>query len=288
MKIGVVFPQTEIGDDPGAVREYAQGAEDLGYSHILAYDHVVGADTRSRPGWRGPYDVDSLFHEPLVLFGYLAGLTSHIGFITGILILPQRQTALVAKQAAEVNVLSGGRFRLGVGIGWNAVEYQALNEDFHTRGRREEEQIVVLRKLFTERVVTFHGKWHHLDAVGINPMPAQHPIPIWLGGSPDTVLPRVARFGDGWLPQQPPDAATREALRRLHDLAVEAGREPSSIGIEGRISIAGKPIEQWGAELEAWRELGATHVSVNTMRAGLSSPQSHIDAIRSFRETVNW
>jgi probable F420-dependent oxidoreductase len=288
MKIGVVFPQTEIGEDPGGVREYAQAAEDLGYSHILAYDHVVGADTRSRPGWRGPYDIDSLFHEPLVLFGYLAGLTSQIGFITGILILPQRQTALVAKQAAEVDVLSGGRFRLGVGIGWNPVEYQALNEDFHNRGRREEEQIVVLRQLFAERVVTFQGKWHHLDAVGINPIPVQRPIPIWLGGSPDTVLPRVARLGDGWLPQQPPDAATREALRRLREFAVEAGRDPASIGIEGRISIAGKTPDQWAAEVAAWRELGATHISVNTMRAGLNMPQSHIDAIRTFRQAVNW
>lgn len=287
MQFGAIFPQIEITEDPGAVREYAQAVEDLGFSHILAYDHVIGADTRNRPNFRGPYTVDTQFHEVLVLFGYLAGLTQRIGFATGILILPQRQTVLVAKQAAEVDVLSGGRFRLGVGIGWNDVEYQALNENFRNRGRREEEQIEVLRKLFTQPVVTYQGRWHHIEEAGILPLPVQRPIPIWLGGSPDVILPRVARIGDGWLPQQPPDEKMRAWLEQLRELTVQAGRRADDIGIEGRITIAGKGPDQWAAEANAWRELGADYVGVNTMRAGFTSPQMHIDALRRFMETVS-
>src|SRR5215475_7588104 len=177
MRIGVVFPQTEIGSDPGAVREYAQAAEELGYSHILAYDHVLGANTASRPGWRGPYTSETQFHEPFVLFGYLAGLTQKIELVTGIIILPQRQTALVAKQAAEIDVLSGGRLRLGVGIGWNEVEYAAQGEDFHNRGKRIEEQVTLLRELWTNPLVQFDGEYHHVPDAGLKPMPVQRPIP---------------------------------------------------------------------------------------------------------------
>src|SRR6478752_3439105 len=182
MRIGVVFPQTELGGDVGAVRAYGQRVEELGFTHILAYDHVVGADPDVHTGWGGPYDVHTTFHEPLVMFGFLAALTRSVELVTGVIILPQRQTALVAKQAAEVDLLSGGRLRLGIGTGWNAVEYEALNEDFHNRGARSEEQIAVLRALWTQPVVTFEGRWHHIDAAGINPLPVQRPIPIWLGG----------------------------------------------------------------------------------------------------------
>jgi probable F420-dependent oxidoreductase len=286
MRIGVVFPQNEITQDPVAVRDYAQAAEELGYTHILSYDHVVGADTRTRPDWRGPYNLHSLFHEPFVLYGYLAGLTRSIEFVTGILILPQRQTVLVAKQAAEVDVLSGGRFRLGVGIGWNEVEYQALNEDFHNRGRRSEEQVAVLRALFTQESVTFHGRWHHIEAAGINPMPVQRPIPIWLGGSVEATVKRVAAIGDGWFPQMKPNDDARRALDLLRSSAQQAGRDPAQIGIEARVSVGGLSPDDWLAEARGWKELGATHLGVNTMKAGFDSPQAHIDAIRRFKEVV--
>jgi probable F420-dependent oxidoreductase len=182
MQLGVVFPQTEIGNDPSIIRDYAQTAEGLGYSHILAYDHVLGASVKNRTDWRGPYTSDTPFHEPFVLFGYMASITERVGFTTGVIILPQRQTALVAKQAAQVDLLSGGRLRLGVGIGWNEVEYEALGEEFGNRGRRMEEQVELLRRLWTEPVVDFTGRWHRVPEAGINPLPVQRPIPVWIGG----------------------------------------------------------------------------------------------------------
>jgi probable F420-dependent oxidoreductase len=285
MRIGVTFPQTEIGTDPSAIRDYTQAAEALGYTHVLAYDHVLGADLTNRPDWRGPYNVHTLFHEPFVLFGFMAAITRSLEFVTNIIILPQRQTALVAKQAAEVDVLSGGRFRLGVGIGWNRVEYEALGESFGNRGRRSEEQIEVLRALFTQESVTFHGRWHTIEAAGINPLPVQRPIPIWLGGGSEATLRRIARIGDGWFPQVRPDAA-REAVEQLRTYIREAGRDPSAVGIEARLTIAGKSPEEWRREVELWREAGATHLGVNTMRAGFQSPQEHIDALRRVKEVL--
>ena len=209
MQIGVVFPQTEIGDDPAAIRDYAQAVEGLGYRHILAYDHVLGASTANRPGWRGAYTSDTPFHEPFVLFAYLAGQTRRVEFVTGVIVLPQRQTALVAKQAAELDLLSGGRLRLGVGVGWNEVEYQALGQDFHNRGARIEEQVALLRALWTEPVVTFRGRWHTVEEAGIKPLPAQRPIPVWFGATADAGIARAGRSGDGWFPQRPPDAQAR-------------------------------------------------------------------------------
>ena len=229
MKLGVVFPQIEIGADPGAVRAYGQAVEQIGYHHILAYEHVVGANTASRPNWRGPYDIDSVFHEPFVLFGYLAGLTERIEFATGIVILPQRQTVLVAKQAAALDVLCGGRLRLGIGIGWNAVEYEALGTDFHNRGRRCEEQVALLRALWTERAVTFDGTWHRVTDAGIQPLPVQRPIPLWFGGGDERVLRRIARLADGWMPQFEPDDAGRALLARMQNYAREYGRDPAAI-----------------------------------------------------------
>lgn len=286
MRIGVTFPQIEIGPDPADVRTYAQAAESMGYTHLLAYDHVVGADVSNRPDWRGPYTTASLFHEPFVLFGYLAGVTQRLEFVTGIIILPQRQTVLVAKQATEVDVLSHGQFRLGVGLGWNQVEYQALGEEFHNRGRRSEEQIEVLRQLFTEEVVTFHGRWHHVEAAGLNPLPVQRPIPIWLGGSQDVTLRRVARLGDGWFPQMPPNGQAREMVETLRRYTREADRDPNAIGIEARVSIANKPPAEWRREVEGWREIGATHLAVNTMGAGLQGVQQHIEALQRFMDAA--
>jgi probable F420-dependent oxidoreductase len=227
-----------------------------------------------------------MFHEPFVLYGYLAALTQRLELVTGVIILGQRQTALVAKQAAAVDVLSGGRLRLGAGIGWNAVEYEALNENFHDRGRRCEEQIAVLRALWTQEVVDFQGRWHHISHAGINPLPVQRPIPLWLGGRAEAVIKRVARLADGWFPQFAPDEAGHRTIERLHTYAREAGRDPSTIGIEGRIAMAGQTPDIWAKEARAWQALGATHLSVNTMRAGLRSPTEHIAAIQRFKDAV--
>ena len=224
MDIGVVFPQTEIGSDPGAIRDYVQAVEDLGYSHLIAYDHVLGADITHYPGWSGGYKSDDIFHEPLVLFGYLAGISKRIGLVTAILILGQRQTALVAKQAAEVDVLSNGRLRLGVGVGWNSVEYEALGSTFQDRGRRAEEQIDVLRKLWTNPVLNYHGQEHTIIDSGINPLPVQAPIPIWMGAggrlSPipsSRVLKRIAKVADGWFPQFPPGQDGEQAVLQVQE-----------------------------------------------------------------------
>ena len=286
MKLGVVFPQTEIGADPAGVKEYAQAVEQMGFTHILTYDHVLGASLKNRPDWRGAYDENDMFHEPMVLFGYLAGLTQSLELVTGILILPQRQTALVAKQAAEVDVLSGGRLRLGVGIGWNQVEYEALGEDFHTRGRRMDEQIELLRLLWTEPVVDFKGKWDTIPEAGLNPLPVQRPIPIWIGASADAALERVGRLGDGWFPQMPPNDRAKEAIDKLREYTVQAGRKPEDVGIEARLSLKGLAEDGWREQLEGWRKLGATHVSVNTMGMGMKGVGAHIDTLRRFQEVV--
>jgi probable F420-dependent oxidoreductase len=286
LKIGVVFPQTEIGDDPVVLRDYAQAAEDLGYTHLLAYDHVVGADPERPGGWRGPYTHKSLFHEPLVLFAYLGAITTKLEFVSGIIILPQRQTVLVAKQAAEVDVLTGGRLRLGVAIGWNAVEYEALNENFHNRGRRIGEQIEVMRRLWTQEIVDFEGRWHKITRAGILPLPVQRPIPVWMGGMSETVLKRTARIADGWFPQFRPGDTARQTIDRLQSYVKEFGRKPEDVGIEGRTAIANTTPDDWATAVEDWRALGATHLGVNTMGAGLSSPREHIEAIRKFKEAV--
>lgn len=293
MKAGVVFPQTEIGADPAAVRDYVQAAEGLGFSHLIVYDHVLGADTTKHPNWTGGYVLESMFHEPFVLFGYLSGITTSIELVTAVLILGQRQTALVAKQAAQCDVLSGGRLRLGVGVGWNHVEYEALGEEFSNRGARQAEQIEVLRQLWTNETIDFHGKYHDITNAGINPLPIQRPIPIWMGAGaranpspPDRVLRRVARLADGWFPQVGPDDAPA-VLERLSGMAEAAGRDPASIPMEPRINSADGDPEFWQAQTETWAGLGATHISINTMRAGYQSPQDHINAIQQFREVVN-
>ncbi|HWP60421.1 MAG TPA: LLM class F420-dependent oxidoreductase [Candidatus Acidoferrales bacterium] len=286
MKLGVVFPQTEIGNDAGAVREYAQAAESLGYDHIVAYDHVLGANSASRPGWNPPYTHRDAFYEPFVLFGYIAGFTKKIGLVTGVIILPQRQTALVAKQAAVLDVLSGGRLRLGVGIGWNFVEYEALGENFKNRGQRSEEQVAVLRCLWTQELVTFHGRWHQITDAGINPLPLQRPIPIWFGGGADPVLRRIARLGDGWFPQLEPNERYRAMFEKLSEYARQAGRDPAAIGVEARVSLRHQTLERCAEQARQWQDLGATHLSINTMSAGLPNVEAHLNAIRKFKEAA--
>ncbi len=275
MKIGVVFPQTEIGGDVGAVRAYGEQVEGLGFTHVLAYDHVLGADPAVHRGWSGFYDVDSTFHEPFVLFGYLAACTS-LEFATGIIILPQRQTALVAKQAAEVDLLSGGRLRLGVGLGWNAVEYEALGKTFSDRGKRVEEQVELLRRLWTEPSVTFHGAYERVTGAGLAPLPVQRPIPVWFGAQSPPAYRRAGRLGDGWLPQVPPGPKLDEARATVERAARDAGRDPAAIAMEGRVSWGPQGIDKLVEQVGRWRAAGASHLSVNTMGADLAGVDDHL------------
>ena len=284
MRLGVTFPQTELGGDPAVLRTYAQGVEQLGFTHILVYDHVVGADPKVHQGWQGPYDIDTTFHEPFVMFGYLAAVTS-LELVTGIIILPQRQTTLVAKQAAEVDLLTGGRFRLGIGLGWNAVEYEALGEDFTNRGKRSEEQVEVMRKLWTEQSVTFNGKYHTVTGAGLAPLPNQRPIPLWFGAASNRAYERAGRLGDGWFPMMGPGPGLDYAVAQVKDAAVAAGRDADSLGMEGRVSWTGD-IDKVAAEIAAWKAAGATHLSINTMDAGLATVDDHLAVLERVASDV--
>ena len=286
MRVGVVFPQTELGGDPGAVRAYGQRVEELGFTHLLAYDHVVGADPTVHTGWNGPYDVHTTFHEPLVMFGFLAAVTRSLELVTGVVILPQRQTALVAKQAAEVDLLSGGRLRLGVGIGWNAVEYEALGEDFGTRGKRSAEQIELLRRLWTEPSVTFHGAFDTVTGAGLAPLPVQRPIPVWIGAASAPGYRRAGRLADGWFPMMEPGPDLDAALAEVDRGARDAGRDPASIGMEARVSWQGDT-DDVAEQIAAWSQAGATHLSVNTMRAGLATVDEHLDALAEVADALS-
>jgi probable F420-dependent oxidoreductase len=288
MELGATFPQTEIGADPVAIRDYAQAVEGQGFGHIVVYDHVVGANP-ARPGWEGrraAYSHESSFHEPFVLFGYLAAATQRLGLVTGVIILPQRQTVLVAKQAAAVDVLSGGRLRLGVGVGWNEVEYEALGMDFATRGRRQAEQIRLLRRLWTEPLVTYDGTWDRITDAGLKPLPVQRPIPIWIGAaqSPaaatDVVLRRIGRLADGWILVGPAGPHVEASWGRIRDFAAAAGRDPAGLGLHGGVRYGDGDLDRIRQEYETWRRLGASYVCVNTMGAGLASPDDHVAALR--------
>jgi probable F420-dependent oxidoreductase len=287
MQIGIVFPQTEIGSDPGGIKAFGQAAESLGYTFIATYDHVIGANLENRPDWKGPYSITSDFHEPFVLFGFLAGATEKLGFATSIVILPQRQTVLVAKQAAALDILCRGRFRLGVGVGWNEIEYEALNEDFALRGRRYEEQIEVMRLLWTNQVVNYTGKWHSIPDAGISPMPVQQPIPVWLGGGAnDRVLRRIAKMADGWMPQWQPNDDGHKQLERMRGFADDAGRDHSEMGLEGRFPVRMQNADSWATKTAEWSDIGATHMSVVTMGDGLQGADAHIRRLEEYRAAV--
>lgn len=296
MQIGVVYPQTEIEPDKGAVRHYAKSVESMGFTHVMAYDHVIGANTASRPDWKKPYNIDSAFQEPLVLFAFMAGATERIGFVSAVIILSQRQTVLVAKQAACVDALCGGRLRVGIGTGWNDIEYEALGMPFEERGKRIEEQVTVLRALWTNRAVTFSGDFHTISDAGLKPMPVQQPIPIWFGGGSDrlwfkqkardSIIRRIARIGDGWLPQWGPDDRGRELLGHLREYCAEIGRDPAEIGLEGNMLAPLKHSANWAQTVESWRAIGATHVSINTMGDGLFGVDAHLERLAAFREAV--
>lgn len=278
MRIGVVFPQTELGGDVAALRAYATGVEALGFTHVLAYDHVVGADPETHRGWAGRYDVSDTFHEPLVMFGYLAASVT-LELVTAILVLPQRPTALVAKQAAEVDLLTGGRFRLGVAIGWNRVEYEALGQSFEHRGARIDEQIPLLRRLWTERSVTHAGSHDIVTGAGLAPLPVQRPIPIWLGGASRRAFERVGRLADGWFPLLAPGPDLDAALDVVRVAAEAAGRDPSAIGMEGRVTFDPGDPDRFARQVHRWRSTGATHLGIDTMGTGRDGVDGHLAAL---------
>src|SRR4051794_28162082 len=293
MQLGALLPLGDIGGDPEVVREYAQAAEVIGYDFLEAPDHVLGVNAASRPGWERN-DNDDLFHDPFVLFGYLAGCTTRLGFSTGVLILPQRQTALVAKQAACLDVLCGGRFRLGIGVGWNDVEFVGLNENFHNRGRRSEEQVEVMQALWAEPHVSFQGRWHNIEDAGINPRPASGKVPVWFGGHHERTLERIARRGDGWMPNAyPPGREAEEVLAKLRSLTERAGRDPAQIGIEVWVSVGSGGEADWAAEARFWKGQGATHLCLTTTfnrrhhrRIPGHSLADHLAALRRYHAAV--
>lgn len=289
LRVGAVFPQTEMPVDPVAIRDYAVALEEMNFAHLVVYDHVLGADLANRPGWKWPYDLDSTFQEPFVLMGYLAAITRRLELTTGVLILPQRQAALVAKQAACADILTGGRIRLGVGTGWNELEYEALGMPFENRGARMTEQIDFMRRLWTERSFSYDGQFHRLNEGGIWPLPLQKPIPIWAGGNSNVAMRRAAKLADGWLPSLAPVNAASE-IARFRQMVAESGRDPNDIGIDNIIFCgrthgrSKRTCEEAAADIATMQEAGATHVSMHTMDADLATPDAHLEFLRKASE----
>jgi probable F420-dependent oxidoreductase len=287
MEIGAVYPQIELRGDPAAVGRIGRAVEDLGFAHLLAYDHVLGAVHADRePPLLGPYDEHHPFHDPLVMFAYLAGITERLGFATGVVVLPQRQTALVARQAADVDLLSRGRLRLGVGVGWSHVEYEALGQDFGTRGAREEEQIDLLRRLFSEPVVDFAGRFDRIDRAALVPKPTR-PVPLWLGGYSDQAFDRAARLGDGFMFFGGVGGLEGAVggWQRIRRQLAELGRPVETFGGD-YVVLAGGDLDQLAQEVDAWRDAGGTHVSVITMGLGLDSVDAHLDYLASVADRL--
>ena len=288
MKVGAIYPQIGLGGDPGAVKAFAQAAEELGYDHIVIYDHVLGADHAGRePELRGPYKNTDPFHEPLITYAYLAGVTERIELVTGVLVLPQRQTALVAKQAADVDLFSGGRLRLGVGVGWNWVEFDGLElpDTFKKRGRRQEAQIALMRKLWSDQLIDHEDEFHRIDRAGILPMPKRQ-IPIWLGGSSEIAYDRAARLADGFLISGRSQDYAEKIKTRIEGQLDELGRDRSEFGFESIQSYTRGP-NRWPEDIAAWQAAGGSHISIVTMSAGFEKVDDHIDAIREWREVYD-
>lgn len=286
VKLGAQFPTTEIGSDPRAITTFAQTIEALGFHQMSAWDHVLGVD-RNRPGgFTGPHDSTEAMHEPFVLFAYLAAQTTTLQFLTAVLILPQRPTGLVAKQAAELDVLSGGgRLVLGVGLGWNPSEYRALGQDFSRRGRRFEEQIPLMRRLWAEDTFDFTGRFDRIPHAGINPRPVHGDIPLWFGGMSDQMYDRVARMGDGWLPQTGDPEVLRAGIARISEGASAAGRDPARISYSASVS-ARNGVQQAAERAAAFVEAGATHVQVTTQHMGFTSVDQHLETLAAVKEQL--
>ena len=285
MQIGAVFPHNEIGTDPGAIKAYAQGVEAMGITHLLIYDHVLGADPDREGGFRGPYDKDVAFHEPFTTFAFIAGVTDKIDLITTVMILPQRQTVLAAKQAAEVALLSNNRFKLGIGVGWNELEYVGLNETFNNRGRRQEEQVDVMRKLWSEDSIDYTGEYHRIDKASINPRPSKT-IPIWFGGSAPALLDRVARLGDGWIPLMGANDKAKACIDTIKQTREAAGLSFDNFGIQAQAQYAGGSPERWRKHAEAWREMGCTHLAIATHNAGPTNVDGHLARIGEYQQVL--
>ena len=289
MKLGVNLPITDIGGDPEIIRDISQQAEELGYSHLSAADHVLGVNAANIPGWGNRNTSDDCFHDPFVLFGFLAACTKDIEFSTQVLVLPQRQAALVAKQAACLDILSKGRFRLGVGVGWNEAEFLALNENFNNRGKRSAEQVELLRQFWKQSHVTYAGEWHHVEDVGINPLPLDREIPIWFGGHQDVTLRRIAKYGNGWIMLEwPPARHALEQFQKLYDYVQAEGRAAEEVGIEVWVSATDTP-DKWREEITFWKNAGVTHVCLNNsfsryhhQRIPDKTVKAHVDAMVSY------
>jgi probable F420-dependent oxidoreductase len=284
MQLNAIFPTRDIGSDPAKIRDWAQATEDLGYAYIEVPDHVFGATARD--GWIPHYDERDPFHETFVMLGFLAAVTKRIRLSSGVLIAPQRQTGVIAKQAAEVDLLSGGRLRLGIGVGWNHVEYEALGVDWKTRGARQAEQIEVLRRLWSEELVSYSGRFHNLKEVTVVPPPVQRPIPIWLGGSSDAVVKRAARLGDGWMPIIAPDAQAGQKLAMLREELANHGRNPASFGIEGWLRMHDPDPQRWAVAADGWRRLGADYVMLYPMYR-IPKFEDQIATLRRFKEVAS-
>jgi probable F420-dependent oxidoreductase len=292
MELGTLLPLGDIGGSAAAMKEYAQAAEAAGFDFIEAPDHVLGANPASPAG--GERMSAGFYHDPFALFSYLAGVTPKLGFSTGVLILPQRQTALVAKQAACLDVLCGGRFRLGIGVGWNEIEFTGLNENFHNRGRRSEEQVQVMQMLWRDEFVRFKGRWHTLDDAGINPRPAAGKVPVWYGGHVEQTLQRVAKWGDGWMPNAyRPGQEAHDILAKLRKLTEEAGRDPADVGIEVWTSMGSGCEADWAKEAQFWKKAGATHLCLTTTfhrrhhhRLAGHTLSDHVAALKRFHGAV--
>jgi probable F420-dependent oxidoreductase len=288
MQFGVSFPTMEIGTDPAVIRDYVQLIEGLGYSHLTIVDHVLSAREPTPTGWSRFYLSDRAFHETFVTMAFIAAVTERLELDAAVLILPQRQTALVAKQAAEIDVLSRGRMVLGVGLGWNAVEYEALNQNFKNRNRRIEEQVEVLRLLWTQELVTYEGRWHRIPDAGLNPMPVQRPIPIWFGAFADPAIVRAAQLGDGWFmnPRVGADDEARRQVALFRNSAREAGRDPDSLPIDVTIHVKEGPEDGWREKVRLWRDIGVTRITFRTHDCGLPDVAAHRDALQRFRSAV--
>lgn len=286
MKIGAIFPHFEFGTDADAVRDFAQAVEGLGFDHIGADDHVIGPNPDRPGGWTGWVTYKTAFYEPLVLFSFMAAVTQKLAFNTWVLLLPQRQTVLVAKQAATLDILSKGRLRLALGVGWNEIEYISLNADFHTRGHRLEEQVLLLRQLWTQELVDFQGRWHTIPDAGINPLPVQRPIPLWFGGQSEAAIRRMARLGDGWMPLYSSAQEARPGLDLLERCLEEAGRSRDDFGLEARIPYGSGDPSVWQQLLQDWQAAGATHAILQTTNCGFTTPTAHMEALRRFAEAI--
>ncbi len=285
MEIGAVFPHNEIGTDPQAIKDYAQGVEELGVTHLLIYDHVLGAD-RDRPGgFEGPYDKDVAFHEPFTTFAFIAAVTKKLDMITTVMILPQRQTVLVAKQAAELAILSNNRFKLGIGVGWNTVEYTGLNENFKNRGKRQEEQVELMRLLWENEVLEYKGDYHHIDKASINPRPSKS-VPIWFGGGAPQLIERCADLGDGWIPLMGPNEAARKTLAAIKEKRESKGLNWDNFGVQAQAQYAGGDAERWNKHAEKWRNLGASHLAIATHNAEPTNVDGHLGRIKEYLNAV--